>query len=397
MSSIISHNIHYAIKRWMNRKPGVVLAAAVIWGLATPPAAAETSGPFPSSAGPLSVERVAGPLDHPWGFTFIGGSDAVLVTERSGALRVVRNGHVSAPVAGVPDVADFGQGGLLDVALDPDFATTNRIFLSYAEPVGATEARTAVASGVLTLSVDGGRLDDVRVIFRQIPALSGSRHFGSRLVFADDKTLFITTGDRGNRPLAQLLNNHVGKIIRINRDGSIPGDNPFLDRTDVLDEIWSYGHRNPQGAAKRPSDGAYFSISHGARGGDEVNRPQAGKNYGWPIISYGTHYSGRSFPGQTLDGMEQPLFYWDPSIAPSGAAFYEGDLFPAWLGSLFVGALKDRLISRLHVQDDVVREEEQLFQREFGRVRDVRFGPQGALWFAVDDSEGYLYRVTPAN
>jgi len=206
----------------------------------------------------------------------------------------------------------------------------------------------------------------------------------------------VTLGDRANRDLAQTLDNHIGKVVRLRRDGSVPADNPFVDRSDALPEIWSYGHRNAQGAALRPSDGAYFTISHGAAGGDEVNRPLAGANYGWPDVSFGTEYSGAPFPAATRADVVPPLHYWDPSIAPSGAAFYDGALFPAWRGDRFVGALRGRHIARLEMQGDRVVGEETLFEDAFGRVRDVRNGPDGALWFAVDDDRGAIYRVVPA-
>ena len=227
------------------------------------------------------------------------------------------------------------------MAVDPNFADNNLVYLSYAQPVGSREARTALARGTLVVSGDSARLDNVEVIFEQQPAWSGGRHFGSRIVFTDDNTLFLTTGDRGETDLVQEMGTTIGKVIRIHSDGSIPADNPYVNDPNVPSEIWSVGHRNPQGAALRKADGAYFTISHGARGGDEINLPEAGKNYGWPEISYGTHYSGLPFwGGAERDGLEQPLFYWDPSIAPSGAAFYEADLMPEWKGRLLMGALK---------------------------------------------------------
>ncbi len=362
---------------------------------ATVPIGAEVSGPFETSAGPVQVERVAGPFEHPWAIAFLPEPDAFLVTEREGSLRVVRNRRISAPVEGVPAVYARGQGGLLDVALSPDYGQTHRIFLTYSEPVEGNRSRTALATGIFREGNGAARLENVEIIFRQQPALGTTRHFGSRIVFGDDGKLYVTLGDRGNRDRVQDLGNHLGKVIRLNPDGSVPRDNPFIGRDGALPEIWSYGHRNPQGAAKRPSDGAYFTISHGAAGGDEVNRPQPGRNYGWPEVSYGKHYWGGSFPAATRPDVEPPLHYWDPSIAPSGAVFYDGDLFPEWKGDLFVGALRYRLISRLEVEGDRVSEAERLFEGEFGRVRDVRVGPEGALWFAIDDSRGGVYRVVP--
>ena len=377
---------------------GNLAAAVSLFCLGTISAVAETVGTYQSSAGLLTVEKIAGPFDHPWAIAFLPEAGTMLVTERPGTLRLVRDGVISAPVAGVPEVADWGQGGLLDVVPDPEFAANNLIYLSYAEPVGRHDARTSLLRARLVQGTGAARLEDARILFQQHPALSTGRHFGSRIVFGDDGTLFLTTGDRGTSDLVQKMDNTIGKVIRIRRDGSIPADNPYVNDTAIPSEIWSVGHRNPQGAAKRPADGAYVTVSHGPRGGDEVNRPEAGKNYGWPEISYGTRYSGLPFlGGSARDGLEQPLFYWDPSIAPSGAAFYEGDLFAQWRGHLLVGALKFQLISRLEPTETGFREAERLFKDDFGRVRDVRVGPEGAIWFAVDDSEGYLYRVSPQN
>jgi len=349
---------------------------------------------FDSSAGPIAVERVAGPLVNPWGFAFLPGAGRILVTEIDGRLRIVDNGRIGPPIAGVPEVRARGQGGLLDVALAPDFERSREIYFSFAEPADGGAGHTALARA--RLAPDETRLTDVAVIFRQVPSSGGGRHFGSRIVFNDDGTLFLTLGDRGERDRVQDLSNHFGKIVRLHRDGSVPADNPFLDRADVLPEIWSYGHRNPQGAA-RDLAGTYFSISHGARGGDEVNRPQPGLNYGWPEVSYGTHYSGRAFPTASRPDTVQPLFYWDPSIAPSGSAFYDGAPFPEWRGDLFVGSLKFGLISRLDFEDGEIVGEERLFDGEFGRIRDVRVGPDGALWFATDAADGGLYRMAPAD
>ncbi|MEL6279404.1 MAG: PQQ-dependent sugar dehydrogenase [Pseudomonadota bacterium] len=349
---------------------------------------------FETSVGEVSVEKVADGFEHPWALAFVP-NEGLLVTERPGRLQFVVDG-VSTEVSGLPDIREIGQGGLLDVVVSEDFADTGLIFLTYSEPAPGRTVRTAAARARLAL--DGlPRLEDLEVIFRMEPATSGGRHFGSRIVLADDGTLLITTGDRGERDPAQDLNSHIGKTIRINRDGSVPADNPFANGGG-LPEIWSYGHRNPQGAAKRPSDGSYWTIEHGARGGDEVNRPEAGKNYGWPVISYGRHYSGFKIGvGAEAPGMEQPEYYWDPSIAPSGAAFYDGDLFPNWRGDLFVGALKFQLISRLEIDGDRIVGEERLFTEDFGRIRDVRSGPDGALWVLTDDDPGAVYRVTPAN
>ena len=360
------------------------------------PAGAKTFGPFDTSAGKVMVERVAGPFDHPWAFAFLPTDGHLLVTERSGALRFVQHGTISDPIIGVPRVYARGQGGLLDVALSPDFEDTRRIYLTYSEPVAGGLSRTALATAILDTRSSPPALRDFAAIFRQYPALNTTRHYGSRIIFGDDDKLYVTLGDRANRDRVQDLGNHLGKVVRLNRDGSVPSDNPFVGRNDALPEIYSFGHRNAQGAAKRPADGAYFTVSHGAAGGDEVNRPQPGLNYGWPEVSYGRHYSGRRFPASTRADVEPPLHYWDPSIAPSGAVFYAGDRFPQWQGDLFVGALKYQLIVRLESDGDRLVEAERLFEDEFGRVRDVRVSADGDLWFAIDDDRGYLYRVTPA-
>ncbi|MEM6903215.1 MAG: PQQ-dependent sugar dehydrogenase, partial [Pseudomonadota bacterium] len=339
------------------------------------------AGPFPSTAGPIVVQQVAGPFAFPWAVAFLPADNAMLVTERDGNMRLVTDGRISAPLDGVPDVWANGQGGLLDVVLSPDFSSTQRVFFTYSEPASLGRARTALASGILDQSSARPQLKDVEVLFQQAPMKRGGRHFGSRIVFAPDGTLFVTLGDRGDPPMAQALDNHIGKVVRLNSDGSVPADNPFVGQPGVKPEIWSYGHRNAQAAVLSPDTGTYFTISHGARGGDEVNQPQAGKNYGWPSISYGTEYSGRPFPGAAREGMEQPLFFWDPSIAPSGATIYDGDMFPEWRGDLFVGALAAGLISRLERQGNAVREVERLIPGHFGRIRDVRTGPDGAIWF----------------
>jgi glucose/arabinose dehydrogenase len=365
--------------------PFVALAAALSAGAA----AAET---FPSSAGPLRVERVAGGLENPWGLAFLPDG-RLLVTERPGRMRIVADGRPSEPLAGLPEVWASGQGGLLDVALSPDFARTGLLFFAFAEPAG-NGARTAVARARL----DGDRLADVAVIFRQTPVRGGGRHFGARIVPAPDGTLFVGLGDRGMDDGAQDLGGHLGKVVRIRADGSVPPDNPFVGRDGARPEIWSLGHRNVQGAALGP-DGRLWTVEHGARGGDEINAPAAGANHGWPVVSYGTHYSGLPIgEGTEKPGMEPPLFHWDPSIAPSGLTFVTGAAFPDWEGDIVVGALKDRLLARVEMEDGrPTGREERLLEDEFGRIRDVRTGPDGALWFLTDEDPGGLYRVTPAD
>ncbi|MCC2112791.1 MAG: PQQ-dependent sugar dehydrogenase [Hyphomicrobiales bacterium] len=351
---------------------------------------------FDTETGPIEVETIVRGLDHPWGLAFVS-DHLLLVTERSGALRLIENGRLDPkPVAGTPAVYVHRQGGLLDVAIDPDFADAGRIFLSFSEPRDDGKAGTAVARARLIRNAQGARLEDLKVIFRQNIATDSGHHFGSRLVFAADKTLYVTVGERGQRERAQDPFDHAGSVIRIDRDGNAPPDNPFADGKAALPEIWSMGHRNPQGAARHPETGALWTVEHGPRGGDEVNRPQPGRNYGWPVIGYGVHYSGAQVGvGTKKEGYEQPVYYWDPSIAPSGMTFYDGRLFPAWSGNLFVGALKFQLIARLVLDGDKIVHEERLLANEFGRIRDIRTGPDGALWLLTDEDDGRLLRITP--
>lgn len=341
----------------------------------------------------FTLSVVADGLEHPWGLAFLPDG-RMLVTERPGRLRIVAaDGRLSEPLAGLPEVVDAGQGGLLDVVLDPEFADNRRVYLSYSEP-GEAGAGTAVARAVLT---DDG-LSDLGVIFRQDPKVDSDIHFGARLVIAGDGRLFVTLGERGMRDQSQNLETHFGKVVRIERDGSIPADNPFSGRADARPEIWSYGHRNPQGAALDPATGQLWTVEHGARGGDEINRPEAGKNYGWPVISYGAHYSGAKIgEGTAKAGMEQPIHYWDPSIAPSGMAFYTGDRFPEWRGDLFVGSLKFGYLVRLDIADGNVVGEERLIEDLDRRVRDVRQGPDGDLYLLTDESDGQILRLAPAS
>ncbi len=350
--------------------------------------------PIKTSIGTLKVQKMAGPFDHPWSFAFLPRDQGYLVTERSGALRLVRKGVISQPIEGVPAVRAEGQGGLLDVAIDPDFPKTRHIFLTFSEPLPGFKSRTALARGRLILGEGQARLEDLQIIFRQQPALATNIHFGSRIIFSNDKKIFMTLGDRGHPDLVQNMSNHIGKIVRMNRDGSSPKDNPFIQVRGFQPEIWSFGHRNPQGAAKRPSDGAYFTISHGAAGGDEINLSRKGKNFGWPDVSFGSRYSGEPFPAATRPDVVSPLFYWDPSIAPSGATFYSGQLFKKWKGNLFLGALRARTIIRMSVKGIFIQQKEILISSQFGRVRDVRAGPDQAIWFCTDDSQGAIYRIS---
>jgi glucose/arabinose dehydrogenase len=346
--------------------------------------------------GSVAVETVARGLTHPWGLAFLPDG-RLLVTERPGRMRIVdKEGKLSPPLPGVPKVFAVSQGGLLDVALDRAFAQNRTVYFCYAEPADGG-ARTSMARARLV--TDGQpRLEEVTVIFRQQGPLSSGNHFGCRIVQMPDGNLFLTMGDHFNyRDEAQNLGNHLGKIVRIRPDGSVPPDNPFVDRKGALPEIWSYGHRNAQGAALNPASGRYWMHEHGPRGGDEINIPQAGKNYGWPVIGYGIDYSGAKIHESTHKAaMEQPIHYWVPSIAPSGMAFYTGDLFPAWKGNLFVGALAGQALVRLELDGERVVKEERLLRDLRERIRDVRDGPDGALWLLTDSSNGRVLRVVPA-
>jgi glucose/arabinose dehydrogenase len=360
--------------------------------LSAPPLPAQT---FPSSAGDLTVETFARGVDSPWSLAFLPDG-RMLVTERPGRLRIVgKDGKLSRPLAGLPKIFARDQGGLLDVALDRDYPANRTIYFCFAEPSGAG-ARSAVARARLR-DEGASRLDEVKVIFRQQGPLSTGQHFGCRIVQTPDANLFVTLGEHNRyRNEAQNLGNHLGKIVRIRPDGSVPPDNPFVGKAPAKPEIWSYGHRNPQGAALDPQTGLLWEHEHGPRGGDEINIPLAGRNYGWPVIGYGIDYSGAKIhAGSSKAGMEQPIKYWVPSIAPSGMAFYTGDLFPAWRGNLFVGALAGALLVRLELDGDTVGKEERLLRELDERIRDVRQGPDGALWLLTDAPDGRILRVTP--
>ncbi len=340
------------------------------------------------AAAQVRIEKVTDGLDEPWAIGFLPDGD-FLVSEREGVLKHVhRDGHV-VQVSGVPKVHAEGQGGLLDVVVARDFAQTREIFLSYSIRQGRGSG-TALA--VARLDRSGKGLRNLRVLFEMSRGSSGGRHFGSRIVEAADGMLFLTIGERGDRPAAQDLGRHNGSIIRIHRDGSVPADNPFAGRADALPELWSYGHRNPQGMAL-DLNGQLWAVEHGARGGDEVNIIQKGANYGWPVIAYGRHYSGFQIgEGTHKDGMAQPAYYWDPSIAPSGMMIYSGKLWPEWRGHMFVGSLKFDYISRL--AGAPLREIEQIKTPQTGRVRDVREAPDGSIWF-LSVNDGAVYRIIP--
>ena len=350
---------------------------------------------FGSSAGELEIRTVARGLVNPWALAFLPDG-TMLVTERPGRMRIVTSeGQVSPPLKGVPDVWASGQGGLLDVVTDKSFAQNKTIYFCFAERADGG-GRTTIARAKLD---DGkGRLNEVRIIFRQQGPLSSGNHFGCRIVQADDGNLFVTLGEHFTyRDQAQSLGDHLGKVIRIAPDGSVPSGNPFAGRADAKPEIWSYGHRNAQGLAINPASGELWEIEHGPRGGDEVNIIARAKNYGWPVIGYGIDYSGAKIHDSTAkDGMEQPVKYWVPSIAPSGMAFYTGKLFPKWSGSLFTGALRGAMLVRLTLNGNAVTAEERLLQNLHERIRDVRQGPDGALWLLTDSSAGRILRVAPA-
>lgn len=343
----------------------------------------------------VQLTVVTSGLEHPWGIAFLPDGRA-LVTERPGRLRVLdRNGKAGEPLTGVPAVDAVGQGGLLDVALDPDFARNQRIYLSYAEPRGEGTNGTSVVRAKLGAS----GLGDVTVIFRQQPALASRHHFGSRLVFGRDGNLFVTLGDRNSgRDKVQLLDNHIGKVVRIDRDGKAPADNPYVQQAGALPEIWSVGHRNVQGAALDPATGDLWTDEHGPKGGDELNRTLGGRNYGWPIVTYGTEYTGKPISDRTeAPGLESPVHHWVPSIATSGLAFYTGSAIPEWQGNVFVGGMKVGELARLELRDGKVVNEERLFVEALGkRIRTVVNGPGGALYLLTDEEDGQLIRVSAA-
>ncbi|MEE9389489.1 MAG: PQQ-dependent sugar dehydrogenase [Paracoccaceae bacterium] len=342
-----------------------------------------------TSQGNVSINRIMGGLDQPWGLAFLPGG-GFLVTERSGQLIHVDQGGSVTRIRGVPRVADQGQGGLLDVMVPQDFAQSRTIFLSFAKKSGRDRG-TALAVG--TLNDAGSKLSNVKLIFEMSSGGDGDSHFGGRIVERRDGTIFLTIGERGKRRAAQDLSRHNGSIIRINRDGSIPADNPFVDNAGARPEIWTYGHRNPQGAAL-DLNGNLWVDEHGAKGGDEVNLIIPGKNYGWPVIAYGRHYSGAKIgEGTHKSGMEQPRHFWDPSIAPSGLMIYSGKLWPEWRGDFFIGSLKFDYISRLDPKSGWA--EENIASDETARVRDVREAPDGSIWF-LSAREGAIYRITPA-
>jgi glucose/arabinose dehydrogenase len=354
-----------------------------------------TRSPTPASTeGVVTTETVARGLEHPWGMAFLPDG-RMIVTERPGRVRIVsKDGSLSKPLAGVPEVQAGGQGGMLDVALDPQFATNRRIFLSYAEPGVNAEAGTAGTS-VASFTLTDSTLENYRVIYQQKPKVRGSGHFGSRLVFGRDGTLFITQGDRfGYRERAQDLDAGMGKVMRINTDGTIPRDNPFVGRQGAQPAIWSLGHRNMQGAFLHPETGQLWTVEHGARGGDELNHPEAGKNYGWPVITYGRDYNGsRIGIGAEKEGMEQPVYYWDPVIAASGLLIYTGARFPEWKNNFFIGSMTPGALVRLEMANGRVTKETRYLGGLQERIRDVEQGPDGFIYLLTDSGMGRILKV----
>ncbi|GAA0589686.1 PQQ-dependent sugar dehydrogenase [Caenispirillum bisanense] len=372
-----------------------VLAAALLIA-GPPPAPAAAQGVERSQQASFRVETVAGGLENPWGLAFLPDG-AMLVTERPGRLRLVRDGRLEqAPIAGTPAVFAAGQGGLLDVAVHPDFASNGLVYLSYAGS-GDGGAGTEVARGRLDLQAM--RLTDVETIFVAAPKTGGRAHYGSRLLFAPDGSLYVTLGDRySHMKEAQNPGTHLGSVIRITDSGGVPADNPFAGRSDARPEVFTYGHRNVQGMALHPQTGAVWTHEHGPRGGDEVNILKPGANYGWPAVTYGVDYSGAVISDRSeAPGMEPPLVHWVPSIAPSGMAFYSGEAFPQWQGDLFIGALAGAHLRRLELDGDRVTAQEELLVDLNARIRDVRSGPDGFLYLLTDASDGRLLRLVPAS
>lgn len=374
----------------MRLLPILGMAAAL-----TATTASAQSSEYPSERGLLQVTTLLSGLENPWSMAFLPDQQGLLVTERPGRLRLVSlQGELSDPIAGLPAVYAQSQGGLLDVALSPDFAKDRLVYLSYAEAGDGQYTGTAVGRG--KLSADKRRLEDFAVIFRQLPKLSSGAHFGSRLVFDRDGFLFIALGENNQRSTSQDLDKLQGKVVRVHPDGQVPSDNPFVDQPGARAEIWSYGHRNQQGAALNPWTGQLWTHEHGPRGGDEINIPQAGKNYGWPLATHGVNYSMLAIPeaqGEAVEGTEPPHHVWEKSPAISGMAFYDAERFAAWQHNLFIGALAGQALIRLELDGDKVVHEERLLEDLNARIRDVRQGPDGYLYVLTDASAGQLLRL----
>lgn len=345
---------------------------------------------------PFEVVVLAKNLENPWSVEPLPNGD-LLVTERPGRMRVIsKTGQVGVPLTGLPKIEAGGQGGLLDVALSPNFATDRTIFWSFTEPRKDGNG-TSVARGIL--SADNTRVEQAKTIFRSTPSYHNHMHYGSRLTFGTDGTLYITMGERSDletRPQAQHMNSHLGKILRITTDGAPAPDNPFINQSGTLPEIFSVGHRNVQAAAL-DANGKLWTVEMGPQGGDELNFIEKGKNYGWPLVTFGEEYSGKPVPNAvtTKKGYQDPVYYWDPVIAPSGAQFYSGKLFPEWQGNLFVGALKEQRLVRLKIENNQVTGEEHLLTDRHQRIRDVKQGPDGALYLVTDETDGELWKIVP--
>ena len=389
------------VKSVKKRRGGILLALAaavvVLWGM--PELSRPRTRAVNTEKGAVLLSVVARGLAQPWGMDVLPGG-AIVVTEKPGRLRIVdREGNLSAPLGGVPPVADVGQGGLLDVTADPAFVRNRLLWLTYSEAASDGANSTAVARA--RLSDDGTTLEGVTVVFRQLPRYPGRLHFGARLVFARDGTLFVTLGERFRDPWrrqAQDLDSHLGKVVRLQRDGTAPGDNPFIGRDDALPEIWSYGHRNVQGAAIHPETGKLWISEHGPRGGDELNVPKPGGNYGWPLVSHGVEYSGRPVGrgNRSAPGLEDPIATWTPAVAPGGIAFYTNKAFPGWQGNLLVAGLRARAILRLELDGEAMVHEERLMADEGRRIRDVAVGPDGVVYALTDDErDGRILRLAP--
>ncbi|WP_350600617.1 PQQ-dependent sugar dehydrogenase [Pseudomonas sp. 65/3-MNA-CIBAN-0223] len=380
----------------MLRKSLLATFCASVMFTTAPAAIAASVQELKSELGTLEVTTLTQGLEHPWALAFLPDRQGMLVTERPGNLRLVTvDGKLSEPISGVPDVWAKGQGGLLDVVLSPDFKQDRTVYLSYAEGGGkGDKAGTAVGRG--QLSADLKTLENFKVIFRQEPKLSVGNHFGSRLVFDRDGYLFITLGENNDRPTAQDLDKLQGKVVRIYPDGRVPDDNPFVGQNGVRPEIWSYGQRNPQGAALNPWTGVLWETEHGPRGGDELNVIERGKNYGWPLATHGINYSGQPIPeatGKTAEGTVGPHHVWEKSPGLSGMAFYDADRFKVWQHNVFMGALVSQELIRLKFNGDKVVHEERLMGELNKRIRDVRQGPDGYLYVLTDESDGVLYKV----
>lgn len=367
-------------------------AVAALLTIATAPAIAADT--YATKKVDIRVETVADGLEHPWGVETLPDG-AFLVTERPGRMRIVENGTLSAPLDGLPEIAVGGQGGLLDIALANDFDQSGTIYFTFSEP-GRGGAGTALARAKLARDGGAARLEDVDVIFSMDRKTRRGQHFGSRIAVAGDETIFFSIGDRGDGARSQDLMDHAGAVLRVGPDGSIPADNPFVSDDKALSELWSKGHRNPQGMDIDSKTGTLYAVEHGARGGDEINQPEPGLNYGWPVISYGRHYSGAKIGiGSDAPGYQQPIHYWDPSIAPGGMTVYRGSMFPEWDGDFLVAALKDRMLVRVD-RDSAgnITGEENLLEGRYGRLRDVKSAPDGSLLVLTDEPDGALLRIS---